>query len=177
MCGQDRCVEMVKEMKAELFREQRELVRRLNAMQEQIAQDQCLVSKTHRKIEWMAEKERSVGRLKKIVASLHDALEADAGRAEADAAAASNNDSDGLSDDDTASEVSDSPASRRPSEVGEVCDTVELTSMRHPKAFSRIFCEEQPKSESFVTKIQTELYTAFITNLDEGNIRIATPRE
>jgi len=175
MCGQDKCVEMVKEMTAELFREQRELVRRLNAMQERISLDQCLVSKTRRKIEWMEEKERTVGRLKKIVASLHDALEADAGRAEADAAAASN--SDGLSDDDTASEASDSPASRRPSEVCEASDSIQVTSMRHPRAFSRIFCDEPPKSESFVTKIQTELYTAFITNLDQGNIRIATPRE
>ena len=163
-------MERVREMTAELFREQRELVQRLNAMQDHISKDTGLISKTRRKIEWMEEKERTVRRLKKIVVSLQDALEADAGRGEI--VVTSNNESDELSDDDTASEVSG--ASRRPSEV---CVSVNISSMRHPRAFSSIFCEQPQQSESFVTKIQTELYTAFIDNLDQGNIRVATPRE
>ena len=170
MCGQDQCVGMVKEMTAELFREHRELVQRLNLLQEHINSDDCLISKTRRKIEWMEEKERTVRRLKKIVVSLQDALEADVGHG--DIAVKANHDSDELSDDDTASEVSG--ASRRPSEV---CDSVHVTSMRHPRAFSRIFCAQPPQTESFVTRIQTELYTAFIANLDGGSIRLATPRE
>jgi hypothetical protein len=62
----DGCVGMVKDMTAELFREQRELVERLNVMQRGIEKERKLVSKVLRKVEWMAEKERAVKQLKKV---------------------------------------------------------------------------------------------------------------
>ncbi|KAJ1492067.1 hypothetical protein T484DRAFT_1772593 [Baffinella frigidus] len=83
----DECVEGVKEMTAELFREQRELVARLNDMQQRIEAETHPVRKVLRKVEWMEEKERSVERLNKAVASLQGALEADATSEEMAAAA------------------------------------------------------------------------------------------
>ncbi|KAJ1492068.1 hypothetical protein T484DRAFT_1772594 [Baffinella frigidus] len=64
----DECVEGVKEMTAELFREQRELVARLNDMQQRIEAEAHPVRKVLRKVEWMEEKERSVERLNKAAA-------------------------------------------------------------------------------------------------------------
>ncbi|KAJ1473074.1 hypothetical protein T484DRAFT_1913647 [Baffinella frigidus] len=87
MCITDECVEMVKEMTAELFREQRELVARLNTLHERIEAERQPVSKVLRKVEWMEEKERSVEQLNKAVASLQGALEADAAIEEMAAAA------------------------------------------------------------------------------------------
>ena len=66
MCNKNECVEMVKGLTAELLREQRELVERLNAMQRQIEADNNLASKALRKIAWMEEKKRSVQLLKKV---------------------------------------------------------------------------------------------------------------
>ncbi|KAJ1477477.1 hypothetical protein T484DRAFT_2023735 [Baffinella frigidus] len=169
MCGTDECVDMVKGLTAELFREQRELVARLNAMQERITQDPNLISKTLRKIEWMEEKERSVERLNKAVASLRCALEADVASREmvATAGIPVSSASDKLSDDDAESEASGG-ASRRPSEVSH--------SSPHPRAFSRIFCEQPPpQSLSYLNLLQTDLYKAFVTNLDAGFIRLAHP--
>ncbi|KAJ1492069.1 hypothetical protein T484DRAFT_1881664 [Baffinella frigidus] len=87
MCKMDECVEGVKEMTAELFREQRELVARLNDMQQRIEAEAHPVRKVLRKVEWMEEKERSVERLNKAVASLQGALEVDAASEEMAAAA------------------------------------------------------------------------------------------
>jgi len=58
-------VKEVKDVTADLCREQRKLVGRLNAMQAGIEDDPRLVSKTLRKIEWM-EKERAVKRLHQV---------------------------------------------------------------------------------------------------------------
>jgi len=71
MCNTDECVEMVKRMTAELFREQRELVGRLNAMHRQIEKDKHLASKVLRKIEWLEERDRAVKRLNKVPPSPH----------------------------------------------------------------------------------------------------------
>ena len=71
------CVETVKEMMAEVMREKNELVERLNAMHQRIAAEEDPVTKVRRKVEWAAEKERSVEALNKIVASLQRALEED----------------------------------------------------------------------------------------------------
>jgi len=75
MSPQNECVETVKEMMAEVAREKNELVERLNAMHQRIAAEEDPVIKVRRKVEWAAEKERSVEALNKIVASLQRALE------------------------------------------------------------------------------------------------------
>jgi len=77
MSPQNECVETVKEMMAELMSEKNELVERLNAMHQRIAVEEDPVTKVRRKVEWAAEKERSVEALNKIVASLQRALEED----------------------------------------------------------------------------------------------------
>ncbi|KAJ1473066.1 hypothetical protein T484DRAFT_1837778 [Baffinella frigidus] len=87
MCNEDEVVEMVKAMTAELFREQRELVERLNAMHERIEAESQPVSKVRRKVEWMEEKERSVEQLNTMIASLQGVLEADVATGEMAAAA------------------------------------------------------------------------------------------
>ena len=66
MRNTDKCVEMVKGMTAELFREQRELVQRLNAMQKEIEVEKDAVRKVRRKIEWLAERDRAVDLLNKV---------------------------------------------------------------------------------------------------------------
>ena len=66
MRNTDKCVEMVKGMTAELFREQQELVERLNAMQRRIEKDKNLESKALRKIEWLEERDRVVKRLNTV---------------------------------------------------------------------------------------------------------------
>ena len=71
MRNTDKCVEMVKGMTAELFREQQELVERLNAMQRRIEMDKNLESKALRKIEWLEERDRVVKRLNKVQPSPH----------------------------------------------------------------------------------------------------------
>ena len=53
-------------MTEELFREKKELVQRLNAMQERIAAEIEPVAKVRRKVEWMEEKERCVELLNKV---------------------------------------------------------------------------------------------------------------
>ena len=77
MSPQNECVETVKEMMAEVVREKNELVERLNAMHLRIAAEEDPVTKVRRKVEWAAEKERSVEVMNKIVASLQRALEED----------------------------------------------------------------------------------------------------
>jgi len=64
----DECVEMVKELTAELFREQRELVERLNTLHRGIEDENHPVLKVRRKVEWMEEKERSIEQLNKVPA-------------------------------------------------------------------------------------------------------------
>ena len=73
------CIDTVKEMTAEVVREKNALVRRLNALQQKIAEEEDPVTKVRRKVEWTAEKERSVEALNKIVASLRRALEEEDG--------------------------------------------------------------------------------------------------
>ena len=75
MSPQNQSVVTVKEMTAEVMREKNALVGRLNAMHQLIAEEQDLVIKVRRKVEWAAEKERSVEALNKIVASLRSALD------------------------------------------------------------------------------------------------------
>jgi len=77
MPTQRECVETVKEMMAEVMSEKNELVGRLNAIHQRIAEEEDPVTKVRRKVEWAAEKERSVEALNKIVASLQRALEED----------------------------------------------------------------------------------------------------
>ena len=77
MCPEHNCVETVKEMMTEVVREKNELVERLNAMHRRIAAEEDPVTKVRRKVEWAAEKERSVEALDKIVASLQRALQED----------------------------------------------------------------------------------------------------
>jgi len=57
---------MVKEMTAQLFHEQRELVERLNAMQRRIEEDKNEASKVLLQIEWKEEKKRSVDLLNTV---------------------------------------------------------------------------------------------------------------
>ena len=75
MSPENRCVETVKEMMAEVMREKNALVGRLNAMHQRIADEEDLVTKVRRKVEWAADRDRSVEALNKIVASLQRALE------------------------------------------------------------------------------------------------------
>ncbi|KAJ1477483.1 hypothetical protein T484DRAFT_1821190 [Baffinella frigidus] len=147
------CVGMVKGMTAELFREQWELVARLNAMQERIEEDPSLISKTLRKIEWMEEKQRSVARLNKAVASLRCALEADVASGEmvTTAGSAVSSASDELSHDDTESEVSGG-AGRKPSDAS----------------------GSTKSGGSYLNHLQTDLYKAFVTSLDAGFIRLGS---
>ncbi|KAJ1477684.1 hypothetical protein T484DRAFT_1962746 [Baffinella frigidus] len=162
MCNTDACVGMVKEMTAELFREQRELVARLNAMQQQIEAENDPVGKVLRKLEWMEEKERSVEVLNKIVASLQEALEADVAIGEM-AAAASNDasfSSDCLADDDDSD--CDSTLSAFETKVNS-CDHATNTNAaapRHPRAFSKVCAT--PTSASFAVRIE------FMASLHEG---------
>ncbi|KAJ1480058.1 hypothetical protein T484DRAFT_1957557 [Baffinella frigidus] len=74
----DECVQRVKETTAELFREQRELVDRLNGLHRLVEAESHPVRKVLRKVEWMEEKDRSVELLGKIVVSLQRVLQADA---------------------------------------------------------------------------------------------------
>ncbi|KAJ1470460.1 hypothetical protein T484DRAFT_1753869 [Baffinella frigidus] len=138
MSHSDECVGMVKHMTAELFREQRELVQRLNAMHAGIEEDEKL-----------------------MVESLQGALEADASGGMVATSDPVSFVSDGLSDvDDTESEVSD-------------CDHVtDSATPLNPRDFSKIFCEQPPATASYVNQIQTELFTSFMTNLDQGFICI-----
>ncbi|KAJ1467759.1 hypothetical protein T484DRAFT_1857721 [Baffinella frigidus] len=87
MCNTDE-VRRVKETTAELFREQRALVERLNAMNERIEAENHPARKVLRKVKWMEEKDRSVELLGKIVASLQGVLEVDAASASGEMAAA-----------------------------------------------------------------------------------------
>ena len=82
MSPQHKCVETVKEMTAEVIREKNALVGRLNAMHQRIAEEEDPVTKMRRKVEWAAEKDRSVEALNKIVASLQSALDEEDGMAE-----------------------------------------------------------------------------------------------
>jgi len=75
MSHQNECVATVKEMMAEVMREKNALVGRLNAMHQEIAKEEDPVTKVRRKVEWAAEKERSIEALNKIVASLQHALD------------------------------------------------------------------------------------------------------
>jgi hypothetical protein len=74
MPPQNECVATVKEVMAEVMREKNALVGRLNAMHQRIAEEKDPVTKVRRKVEWAAEKERSVEALNEIVASLQSAL-------------------------------------------------------------------------------------------------------
>jgi uncharacterized protein YeeX (DUF496 family) len=76
---QHECIDTVKEMTAEVMREKNALVRRLNTMNQKIAEEEDPVTKVRRKVEWTAEKERSVEALNKIVASLRRAHEEEDG--------------------------------------------------------------------------------------------------
>ncbi|KAJ1483587.1 hypothetical protein T484DRAFT_1949586 [Baffinella frigidus] len=78
MSPQNECVATVKEMVAELMREKKDLVDRLNDMHQRIEEEKDLGIKVRRKIAWAEEKERSVEAMNKIVASLRGALEAEA---------------------------------------------------------------------------------------------------
>ncbi|KAJ1473332.1 hypothetical protein T484DRAFT_1913217 [Baffinella frigidus] len=149
----DDCMEMVRHMTAELFREKRELVERLNAMQVGIEEDNQLESKVLRKVEWMSEKERSVKQLKQMVTSLQEAIEADAASGEIVTQCPH-----GIGY--TESEVSDSDH-----------DTHSATPL-NPMDFSRIFCEQPTASN--VNRIQTELCTSCMPNLDQGFVRAAS---
>ena len=66
MC-QPECVATVKQLMAELCREKNGLVERLNAMHERIEEEEHLLTKVLLKLEWMAEKQRSVEPLKKVL--------------------------------------------------------------------------------------------------------------
>jgi hypothetical protein len=74
MSPQHECVETVKEMAVEVMREKNALVGRLNAMHQRIVEEEDPVTKVRRKVEWAAEKERSVEALTTIVASLQRVL-------------------------------------------------------------------------------------------------------
>jgi hypothetical protein len=67
MSNSAECVELVKKMTAELFREQRELVERLNAMHAGIEQENHLASKALRKVQWIEERDRTVRHLNKVL--------------------------------------------------------------------------------------------------------------
>jgi hypothetical protein len=82
MSPQYKCVSTVKEMTAEVMREKNALVGRLNAMHQRIAEEEDPVTKVRRKVEWAAEKDRSVEALNTIVASLRCALDEEEGMAE-----------------------------------------------------------------------------------------------
>jgi len=75
MSPQNEFVEKVKEMMAEVTSGKNELVERLDAMHQQIAAEEDPVTKVRRKVEWAAEKERSLESSNKIVESLQCALE------------------------------------------------------------------------------------------------------
>jgi len=62
---------MVKGVTAELFREQRELVERLNAMHRRIEAEKDAIERVRRKIEWMEEKERCVEMMSEVHPSPH----------------------------------------------------------------------------------------------------------
>jgi len=82
MSSQNERLEAVKERMAEVMHEKNALVGRLNAMHQEIADEEDPVTKVRRKVEWAAEKERSVEALNRIVASLQRALEKQDGMAE-----------------------------------------------------------------------------------------------
>ena len=69
------CVETVKKMIPEVMREKNALVGRLNATHQRIAEEEDPVTKVRRKVEWVADRDRSVEALTTIVASLQRALE------------------------------------------------------------------------------------------------------
>jgi hypothetical protein len=75
MSPQNECMETVKQVMEEVMREKDALVGRLNAMHQRIAEEEDPVTKVRRKVEWTAEKERSVEALNEIVASLQRALD------------------------------------------------------------------------------------------------------
>jgi len=70
MC-QPGSVATVKQLMEELCREKDGLVQRLNAIQERIEGEEHLLSKVLLKVEWMAEKQRSVAPLKRVQPFLH----------------------------------------------------------------------------------------------------------
>ena len=82
MSPQHQCMATVKEMTAEVMRETNALVGRLNAMHQGIVEEEDPVTKVRRKVEWTAEKERSVEALNRIVASLQRVLEKQDGMTE-----------------------------------------------------------------------------------------------
>jgi bacterioferritin (cytochrome b1) len=65
--SQDDSVETIKGLMTELLREKNGLVERLNAMQVRIEEEDDLVTKVLLKVEWMAEKERHVDLLNKVL--------------------------------------------------------------------------------------------------------------
>ncbi|KAJ1467760.1 hypothetical protein T484DRAFT_2027355 [Baffinella frigidus] len=156
MCNTDE-VRRVKETTAELFREQRALVERLNAMNERIEAENHPVRKVLRKVKWMEEKDRSVELLGKIVVSLQGVLEADAASDEMEA--------DAIDEGALASAPSHTKASSN-----------QDPRPAHPRAFSKIFRGKKSTDAVAVNRMHAELLTMYTASLAQGSIRIANPQ-
>ena len=109
MCPQTECVATVKEVTAEVMRENNALVERLNAMNQRITEEEDPVTKVRRKVEWAAERDRSVEALNKIVASLQNALDEEDGMTEMSPTARSKHGSTATSRSSSASNAASRP--------------------------------------------------------------------
>ncbi|KAJ1479793.1 hypothetical protein T484DRAFT_1958003 [Baffinella frigidus] len=148
MSCQHEYVNTVKEMMAEVMREKKELVERLNEMHQGIEEEEDLLTKVLRKVEWMEEKERSVEALNRIVASLQDVLEEEDMNGEMAPAGRRGGRS-------ASQDGHDSTASREDSDTA---------ASRHPRAFSQSFNTRasalhctQPDFELTLAKYQSDL--------------------
>jgi len=178
MCITDECVETMKETTEELFHEQRELIERLNAIQDRIQAESHPVRKVLLKVQWMEEKERSVGLLNKVQPPPHsfppaspcapcrtccEAYNQQLTRPTSAQIVASLRgvlEEDAASGETAAANNKDSFAS----------------APSHPMHFSKIFCDEKQATQAVdVDKLQLELLATFVAGLDQGYVRIAKP--
>ena len=168
MCITDECVETMKETTEELFHEQRELIERLNAIQDRIQAESHPVRKVLLKVQWMEEKERSVGLLNKVQPRPHsfppaspcapcrtccEAYDQQLTRPTSAQIVASLRDvlEEDAASGETAAANNKDPHRRR---------VTFASAPSHPMDFSRIFCDDKPATK---------------TVADQGHVRIAKP--
>jgi len=179
MCNTDGCMETMKETTEELFHAQRELIKRLNAIQDRIQAESHPVRKVLLKVQWMEEKERSVKLLNKVQLFPHSFPPASRVQPAAPAVGACDQQLtqpisaqivaslQGVLEEDTASGNRTAAVDNKDSFA---------SAPSHPRNFSKIFCDgKQATKAEDVDKLQMELIAAFVAGLDQGYVRIAKP--
>ena len=174
----DGCMKTMKETTAELFHAQRELIKRLNAIQDRIQAESHPVRKVLLKVQWMEEKERSVELLNKVQLSPHSFPPASRVHAAAPAVGAYDQQLTWLTSAQIVASlqgVLEEDAASGETAAANNKDSF-ASAPSHPRDFSKIFCDDKRASTAkTVDKLQMELIAAFVAGVDQGYVRIAKP--